>query len=393
VVADDPRDRRQKVLIAGGGIAGIEAALALRELAGDRVAVELRDPRRQFVFRPFAVGEPYGAARIFRYDLDELARRCGASFHSDGVVSVDIASRAAVTRDGERVPYDYLVIASGVRMLWAVPGAVTFWGVADEGQVGGVVRDLCAGGLRHLIFTMPGGRSWALPLYELALLGATEMAKAGVTGTRLTVVTPEDAPLELFGRRAAEQTSELLAGRGIEVIAGAHPVKFDGGRLRIAPGEEIEADAVISLPRLEGRPVGGVPHDADGFVAVDEHGRATGVERVYAAGDVTTFPVKQGGIATQQADAVAEAIASEAGAEVEPQPFDPVLRGVLWTGREPRYLYGRLTGGHGETSSLSEHPQGPGQNGKVAGRYLTPFLESLAGDGDPEPAAGSPSSG
>jgi sulfide:quinone oxidoreductase len=393
VVADERRDRRQKVLIAGSGIAGIEAALALRDLAGDRVAVELRDPRRQFVFRPFAVGEPYGAARIFRYDLDELARRCGASFHSDGIVSVDVAGRHALTRDGERVPYDYLVIASGVRMLWAVPGAVTFWGVADEGQVGDVVADLRSGGLRRLVFTMPGGRSWALPLYELALLGATEMAKAGVTGTRLTVVTPEDAPLELFGRRAAEQMNELLEERGIEVIAGAHPVKFDAGRLRIAPGEEIEADAVISLPRLEGRRVGGVPHDADGFVAVDEHGRAIGAERVYAAGDVTAFPVKQGGIATQQADAVAEAIASEAGAEVEPQPFDPVLRGVLWTGREPRYLYGRLTGGHGETSSLSEHPQSPAQNGKVAGRYLTPLLDSLDSDGDPEPAVGAPSSG
>jgi sulfide:quinone oxidoreductase len=393
-MTDDKGGRRQKALIVGGGIAGIEAALALRDLAGDRVAVELRDPRRQFVFRPFAVGEPYGAARIFRYDLDQLARRCGASFHSDGIVSVDVAARHAVTRDGERVPYDYLVVTSGVRMLWAVPGAVTFWGVADEGQVGDVVTDLRSGELRRLVFTMPGGRSWALPLYELALLGATEMERAGVTGTRLTVVTPEDAPLELFGRRAAEQMSELLEARGIEVIAGAHPVKFDDGRLRIAPGEEIEADAVISLPRLEGRPVGGVPHDADGFVAVDEHGRVAGAERVYAAGDVTAFPVKQGGVATQQADAVAEAVASEAGAEVEPRPFDPVLRGVLWTGREPRYLYGRPAGGHGEASSLSEHPPpGAAQNGKVAGRYLSPLLDSLYDDGDPEPAVGAPSSG
>jgi len=389
MVADDRRDRRQKVLIVGGGIAGIEAALGLRELAGDRVAVELRDPRRQFVFRPFAVGEPYGAARIFRYDLDELTRRCGASLHSDGVVAVDVARRAAVTRDGERISYDYLVVAAGVRMLWAVPGAVTFWGVADEGQVGNVVAELRAGGLRRLVFTMPGGRSWALPLYELALLGATEMAKAGAGGTQLTVVTPEDAPLELFGRRAAAQMSTLLEERGIEVIAGAHPVKFDAGRLRIAPDEEIEADAVISLPRLEGRRVGGVPHDPDGFIGVDEHGRVIGVERVYAAGDVTAFPVKQGGIATQQADAVAAAIASEVGAEVEAQPFDPVLRGVLWTGREPRYLYGRPSGGHGETSSLSEHPQGPRRNGKVSGLYLTPLLESLSDDGALEPAVGS----
>src|SRR6478609_5496501 len=273
------RGAKQKVLIAGGGIAGLEATLALRDLAGSRVDVALHDPRREFVFKPFAVGEPYGAARIFHCDLRQLAERCGASFRADGIVSVDAERRIAVTRDGNRLSYDHFVAASGVRMLWAVPGAVTFWGVADEGQVGAVIAALRSGRLRRLVLTMPGGRSWALPLYELALLGATALAKAGATGTQITVVTPEDAPLGIFGTRASEQTLSLLEERGIEVVAGAHPVRFECGRLRIAPGEEIEADAVISLPRLEGRRIGGIPHDPDGFTGVDEHGKAIGLER------------------------------------------------------------------------------------------------------------------
>jgi sulfide:quinone oxidoreductase len=386
-MADDRHGSKQRVLIVGGGIGGIEAALALRDLAGDRLEVEIHDPRRQFVFRPFAVGEPYGAARIFRYDLDKLARLSGSLFHPDGVVTVAPADRQAVTRDGERLPYDHLILASGARMLWSIPGAITFWGVADEGQVGEVVARLRSGALRRLVFTMPRGRGWGLPLYELALLGATELSKAGLSGTRLTVVTPEDAPLELFGRRAAERTTELLEERGIEVIPSAYPVKFDGDRLHIAPGGQVEADAVISLPRLEGRRLGGVPHDADGFVAVDEHGAVLGHDRLYAVGDVTSFPIKQGGIATQQADAVAEAIAATVDSAIEPKPFDPVLQGVLWTGKGPRYLYGRPTGGRGETSSMAEWPKAPEQNGngKVFGRYLTPFLESLAaGEGSVE---------
>ena len=57
-------------------------------------------------------------------------------------------------------------------MLWSVPGAVTFWGVADEGQVGDLIADLRSGALRHLTFTMPAGHSWVLPLYELALFVA-----------------------------------------------------------------------------------------------------------------------------------------------------------------------------------------------------------------------------
>lgn len=379
-------DDGRRVLVVGGGIAGVEAALALRDLAGERLAVTLCDPRREFVFRPFAVGEPYGMSRVFRYDLARLVERAGAEFRADGIVAIEPERRTAVTRDGERLPYDYLVLTGGVRMLWAVPGAVTFWGVADEGQVGEVVARLRAGVLDRLVFTMPGGRSWALPLYELALLGATQLDPARAGTTALTVVTPEDAPLELFGRRAAEQMEELLAERGIEVVTGTHPVRFDHGRLRVAPGEGVEADAVVCLPRLEGRRVGGVPHDADGFIGVDEHGRVLGLERVFAAGDVTNFPIKQGGIATQQADAVAEAIAADVGAPVEPRPFDPVLRGVLWTGREPRYLYGRPTGGHGEGSRFGSEPFGMDGVDKIAGRYLAPFVTALVEEAEFEVA-------
>jgi len=351
------------VLIAGGGLAGIEAALALRDLAGARLEVELRDPREEFVFRPFAVGEPYGAARIFRYDMRGLAERCGASFSADGIVSVDVGHRVATGGDGERVPYDFLVVAAGARALPAVPGAVTFWGVSDEGQVGDVMGDLRTGRLRDLVFTMPAGQSWVLPLYELALLGSRELAKAGGRHARLTIVTPEEAPLERFGSGASARMADLLDERGIEFRPGTHPIGFEAGRLQIVPGGEIEADAVIGLPRLEGRRIAAIPHDSDGFVGVDEHCRVLGTEGVFAAGDVTDFPVKQGGIATGQADAVAELIASEVGAEVVPEPFDP-------------------------------EPFDPTLNGKVGARYLTAFFDALAeqaaGGGEPAKAIGLP---
>jgi sulfide:quinone oxidoreductase len=270
-------------------------------------------------------------------------------------------------------------------MLWAVPGAVTFWGAVDDSEVSEAIADLCAGRLRHLVFTMPSGHSWTLPLYELALLAVTELGKLGLAGTRVTVVTPEDLPLGVFGRHVGEQMRALLAERGVELVAGARPVKFEDGSLLIAAGKEIDADAVVSLPRLEGRRVSGIPHDDDGFVGVDEHGGVIGLERVYAAGDVTAFPVKQGGMSTQQSDTVAEAIAAAAGADFEPRPFDPILAAVLWTGREPRYLYGRPTGG-GEASSFSRRPQGPLRNGKVTARYWTPLVDSLSAEGEPDGA-------
>jgi sulfide:quinone oxidoreductase len=301
------RGRPAKVLIVGGGVGALEAALALRDMAGEKARVEICAGRGDFVYRPFAVGEPYGASRVLRYDLEQLAERAGAEFRLANVGWVDTALHCAHTHDGEEVPYDHLIVSCGARLLWSVPGAVTFWGVADEGEMQEVVKRLREGRLRRAVFTMPGGHGWALPAYELALLGATELERTGITGTQLTIVTPEDGPLQIFGRRASEQVGRLLADHGIEVLTGTHPVKYEGGLLSIVPGEDIEADAVVSLPRLEGRRIEGLPYDATDFIPVDDHMRIPGVPDAYAIGDVTSFPVKQGGIATQQADVAVDA--------------------------------------------------------------------------------------
>lgn len=368
-----------RVVIAGGGVAALEAAIALHEMAGERVEVEMYSPREDFIYRPFAVAEPYGASRAMRYDLAELAERCGAGYHRAAIGSVDGEARRAHTHDGEEIAYDYLIVACGTRLLASVSGAVIFWGVADDGRVQDVVRDLREGKLHRVAFTMPGGGTWALPMYELALLAESELSKQGVEGASLVVVTPEDAPLHLFGRAVSERIGALLAERGIEVVTGAMPINFEEGHLSVSPRAEIEADAVLSLPRMEGRRIGGVPFDLAGFIPVDDHGRVRGMAHTYAAGDATTFPVKQGGIATQQADVAAEAIAAELGCDVEAESLDPVLRGVLWTGGKPLYLSGYLSGGHGETSSATdEAPWDGGAEDKLVGRYLTPFFAGLA---------------
>ncbi|MFN8217368.1 MAG: FAD-dependent oxidoreductase [Solirubrobacterales bacterium] len=369
---------KSRVLIAGGGVAALEAALALREVAADQVEVELFSPRRDFVYRPYAVGEPYGAAHVARYDLDRLAELCGARFHLDSIASVNPASRLAITHDGESFAYDYLVVAAGVQLLWPVPGAITFWGIADEADVEKVMSGVRSGELGHVVFTMPSTDSWALPLYELALLARARLDQDGREDVRLSVVTPEEAPLQIFGRQVGQQMGELLSERRIEVRAATRPVRFADGRLEVVPGEPVVADAAVSLPRLRGRQIRGVPHDENGFIPVDDHGRVLECERLFAAGDITSFPVKQGGIAAQQADAAATAIAADAGADVEARPLDPLLRGVLWTGTEPRYLEGWIGGGHGEGSSLSAAPPADPAwhdgTGKIVSRYLTPFL-------------------
>lgn len=369
---------KESVLIAGGGVAALEAALALDHLAGERAEVTICSPRPNFVYRPYAVGVPYGASRVTTYWLEPLAAAAGARFRCDSIASVDREARLGVTHDGESIPYDDLIVCPGTKLLWPVPGAITFWGIADEGDVRRVMREIRAGTANRIAFTLPAAEGWALPMYELALLCRAVLDKSG-DDAELTIVTPEDAPLQIFGRGVAEAMAGLLAERRIEVRTATHPVRFEGGFLQTVPAGKLPFDRVVSLPQVEGRRIRGVPHDPEGFVRIDRHCKVPGGEHVYAAGDVTDFPVKQGGLATQQADVVAEAIAASLGVDLEPAEFDPVLRAVLWTGAGPRYLQGWLGGGHGETSTMTDEPPSWGTDqGKIVGRYLTGFLAGAA---------------
>lgn len=99
---------------------------------------------------------------------------------------------------------------------------------------------------------------------------------------------------------------------------------------------------------------------------------------MFAAGDANTLPVKQGALATQQADAVAEVIAASVGAEVNPRSFHPLLRGVLLTGGR-HDICERTCGGAGDDSTISEQALW-WPPAKIAGRYLASYLSRQVGD-------------
>lgn len=364
-----------QVLVAGAGVAALEAALALRALAEDRVTVELVAPETEFTYRPLAVAEPFRVGEVRRFPLKKLAEAAGAKLRRGSIESVDTQRRVIKTSEGEELNYDTLLLALGARALSSIPGALTFRGPEDEALLSALLKEARSGRVGRLVFALPVGVAWPLPLYELALLTAVHLADAGVTGVQLEVVTPEERPLQLFGSAASEAVSELLAGHAIALRLDTAPMAVENGSLRLAPQGRVEADCVVTVPRLEGPRLPGVPHNASGFVPTDEHGRVAVEGDVYAAGDLTAFPVKQGGLATQQADAAAESIAAGAGAPIEPKPFTPVLRGLLLTGLSPRYLRAKP----GKRSSTAETEPLWWPPAKIVGRHLAPFLASHMG--------------
>jgi sulfide:quinone oxidoreductase len=363
------------VVVAGAGVAALETALALRALAADLVDVELIAPETEFTYRPLAVAEPFQADEVRRFPLEPLVNAAGAALRPAAVAKVEPEDKRVRLATGETVDYDAFVLAVGTQPREAVVGALTFRGLQDGPALVGFLEQATAGRFRRLAFVVPAGVSWPLPLYELALQTGSYLSDHGTRGIELVIVTPEEHPLSVFGREASSAMAELLELRGIEIELGTAAVAWHDGVLEVAGDRSVEADAVIALPQLVGPSVPGLPHDGGGFVPTDLEGRVVGTTDVYAAGDATQFRPKQGGLAAQQADAVATAIAADAGADVRPEPYRPVLRGLLLTGFVPRYLRADVQAG----SSLVDTEPLWWPPAKIVGRHLAPFLAAQLG--------------
>ncbi len=115
------------------------------------------------------------------------------------------------------------------------------------------------GEIARLLFAVPAEAGWPLALYELALLTAARLRAVGAR-TEITLLTPEMAPLAAFGGRASGAVLEDLEDHGIHFIAGLIPEEIAWGELRARPGKvRLQADAVVTLPKLCGPATAGAP--------------------------------------------------------------------------------------------------------------------------------------
>jgi sulfide:quinone oxidoreductase len=371
------------VLIAGGGFGAVEAMLALRALAPGRVSVTLISDSAVLAYKPAATMEAFDETPPRTYDLQAIVADVGASFRLDRVEAVAPNDHSVRLASFAHLDYDALVLAVGARAVSAIPGALTFRDQHEVHHIRRLMSELCSGALRRIIFAVPSGCSWPLPLYELALLTATRLRELDATG-EVMLVSPEIAPLQVFGAEASPLVADLLAERGVRFIGDSEAQRVDrSGALVLASGETLDADRVVATPKLRGPRITGLPADQSGFITTDALGGVIGLPDVYAAGDMTSFPIKQGGLAAQQADVIAHRIASNHGAPVTQPRIRRVLRARLVGGARPVFLrteldqLGQVTAastvhGHFSDSGSVTPPE------KVFGRYLSPYLHTHA---------------
>ena len=369
-----PDGGRPRVLIAGGGVAALEALLALHRRLHGGAELTLLAPAETFAYRPLAAAAPFNGEPIPTLPLSDVAAEHDATLVQDALVAVDPVARIASLAGGGTLPYDALLVATGAVPQPVAPGAIPLSGPADVPALTALVERVRSGDARRVAFAVAPGIGWTLPLYEVALQLGMERAPDGER-PRLVLVTAEEEPLAAFGPDVAMEVLELLQGHGVDVYTASTVDAFEDGVLWLEFEGAVDVDALVAMPRLRGPAIAGLPHDEDGFVPVDRVARVAGIEHVYAAGDACAFRLKQGGLAAQEADVAAAHIAWTLGAGPRPEPLDLVLRGELLTGAAPRFLRTRIAR-HGEEHDPGQASREPlwWPAAKIAARELGPYL-------------------
>jgi sulfide:quinone oxidoreductase len=355
-----PADR-PRVVIAGAGVAGVEAALALDAFMDGAARVTVVDASGRFAVPATAAGRAFGITPAVDVPVSRLLAGTGVALRPARLVAIDPGRRLAMLAGGELLGYEHLVIAVGGRTAAPLGEALTFRGHRDahalRGLIDGVADHAERGAHTDLVVSIPRGCGWPLAGYDIALMAREHLVAQGHgERCRLSVVTAEEAPLAMFGPGAAASVAAALGRAGVEIVPDTEVVAFAWGSLTTSDGRVLAADRVVALPVMHGPRIEGLPMDGEGFVRCDAEGRVEGAPGVRIVGDAGTFPVMEGGIASGQADAVAADIARAHGIAVSAAGF-------------PRWD-GAAAAGHGAPAARWPVP-------KVTGRFLAPFLRDL----------------
>jgi sulfide:quinone oxidoreductase len=346
-------------------------------MLGDSVDVTILAPNEELRYRPLAVDEPFARRGVRTYPLRTIARQTGAEWVQDALDWLDPDAQQVHTGASGALSYDALLLAVGARLAQPFEHVTVFDDAGADEAYHGLVQDVEAGYTRSVALVLPEGPAWLLPAYELALMTAERAGSMGEEGLSISLVTPEPAPMAALGDEVSRRVGELLDEARVRLFTDARPAVPGARRLLVTPdGPELEVERIVAMPRIEGRPIRNLPAVAGGFVPVDERCRVRDLgERVFAAGDMTDYPIKHGGLGAQMADVAAAGIAALAGDAPEPEPLRPVLRGVLHTGATPLYLTARIEDGRIESQASSEAAWPPDE--KVIAQELGPFLRAL----------------
>jgi sulfide:quinone oxidoreductase len=315
---------KKQIVILGGGTGGTMTANRLRRRFGrDEAEIHVVDRDDRHVYQPGLLFVPFGLSSV-----DEIVRprrrqlRDGILFHEAEVASVELDRDEVVLLDGDVLPYDVLVVASGVRLQpeetdgLTGPGwnerVFTFYSTEGAEALRGALERFEGGRLVVNLVDMPI-KCPVAPL-EFAFLADWHLRERGIRArTELVYSTPLDSAFTK--PTCAEHLSFLLDEKEIELVTdfSAGEVDGAGGTLTSFDGRTLDFDLLVTVPLhggagyLERSP--GLA-DALGFVGTDKATLQTSVKpNVFALGDATDLPTSKAGSVTHfEAEVLSENI-------------------------------------------------------------------------------------
>lgn len=367
---------KQRVVVVGGGVAALEAALGLHWEECIDTHVTLIAEAEEFVYRPLAVLEPFGYGMAPHFPIAEILHGAIDELIIAKIANVDTTTSSLTTSDGATIEFDAAVVATGAEATSWLENSIVVGTPAAMESMAILVAKLDAGMVDKIAFVVPEGASWTLPMYELAMFTA-DRARRRLHHIEVNLLIPDAKPLIQFGQGASDNVNGLLREVGVNLITSATGVSYNDQRLQTRSGRQFDTKFVVAVPQLHGAVTPGLPHsDDDGFLPVDDYGLVVGTTNIYAAGDVTNFPIKQGGIASQQADVVVGAITEQFGERANPHAFEPELRGLLLSHRGKTSMRA-IVGGHDDALQAISKQSLQALTEKIYSRHLTSRIATL----------------
>lgn len=312
----------QKVLVLGGGFAGVEAAIYLRKNDLDVTLVSDRD---YFYIYPTSIWIPTGD--VTREDvsvpLDALAMKHGFKLIVDGVTHLD-ANAKKVTLESGRVldAYTYIVVALGQDKIQhqGMEHTLSICGKPEEATAlyerldALILKD---SGKIAMGFGANSKDSSAVrggPAFEVLFNVDTYLKKKGVRDNfELTFFAPMEKPGQKMGEKALVMMDKMFKMTSINKKVGSKITTFVEDGIEFEDGTKIESDLTMFISAGTGHSViadSGLPLSDAGFVVTNEYNEIEGFEGIYAIGDSASlmgpeWRAKQGHVAEVMAKNVA----------------------------------------------------------------------------------------
>jgi sulfide:quinone oxidoreductase len=339
-----------KVLILGGGFAGVVAAESLVKKLGSEHEITLVSRSRKFVFYPALVRLAFGQCEQddIEFDVREALRDRRIRFVEGEVARIHPTERYVRFARGDFVgemPYDFLVLALGRRLkteqiIGFFEHAHHLLRVQDAMKFGAAARLFNQG--RAVIGSCPGARL-PVPVFETAFTLSRLLKEHGKRDyCKITIVSSETTDEMFGGIPMSEALKDALHSHRIELVSDFAITQVTLNSLIGKDGRSLSYDLNMLIPPFggPGALVGTGLTDAEGYLRVDTTMHAEKIDRVYAAGDCVSFKgPKMGHMAVRQAEIAAENLAAEIQSRAPTATYDHEMMLVVDAGDESIFVH------------------------------------------------------